>query len=181
MKDDVLIVTKMDRLGRDAIDVKSTIDKLTGMGVRIHCLQLGGADLTSAAGRICDNKQKSDSFADAPAQKGCSLLSSMRTWSQPQRYAPPRRSLDPSLPSPQHPDAAHSPRLTKVCEGQGISLATDGAHRHLLSMYVVSEADAVAIGCLRDRRGAICCRRAAQTLPRHHGQRCGPRWRSQKS
>jgi putative DNA-invertase from lambdoid prophage Rac len=51
-EDDVLIVTKMDRLGRDAIDVKSTIDKLTGMGVRIHCLQLGGADLTSAAGKM---------------------------------------------------------------------------------------------------------------------------------
>jgi putative DNA-invertase from lambdoid prophage Rac len=51
-EDDVLIVTKMDRLGRDAIDVKSTIDKLTGMGVRVHCLQLGGADLTSAAGKM---------------------------------------------------------------------------------------------------------------------------------
>ena len=37
-EDDVLIVTKMDRLGREAIDVKSTIDKLTGMGVRAHCL-----------------------------------------------------------------------------------------------------------------------------------------------
>ena len=30
-------------------------------------------------------------------------------------------------------------------EGQGTSLATDGAHRHLLSMYVVTEADAAAI------------------------------------
>jgi putative DNA-invertase from lambdoid prophage Rac len=45
-------VTKMDRLGRNAIDVKSTIDKLTGIGVRVHCLQLGGADLTSAAGKM---------------------------------------------------------------------------------------------------------------------------------
>jgi putative DNA-invertase from lambdoid prophage Rac len=51
-EDDVLIVTKMDRLGRNAIDVKSTIDKLTGIGVRVHCLQLGGADLTSAAGKM---------------------------------------------------------------------------------------------------------------------------------
>ena len=42
----------MDRLGRNAIDVKSTIDRLTGMLVRIHCLQLGGADLTSAAGKM---------------------------------------------------------------------------------------------------------------------------------
>ncbi len=42
----------MDRLGRNAIDVKSTIDRLTGMLVRVHCLQLGGADLTSAAGKM---------------------------------------------------------------------------------------------------------------------------------
>jgi Resolvase, N terminal domain len=47
-EDDVLIVTKMDRLGRNAIDVKTTIDTLTGMRVRVHCLQLGGADLRSA-------------------------------------------------------------------------------------------------------------------------------------
>jgi putative DNA-invertase from lambdoid prophage Rac len=51
-EDDVLIVTKMDRLGRNAIDVKATIDKLAGMHVRVHCLQLGGADVTSAAGKM---------------------------------------------------------------------------------------------------------------------------------
>jgi putative DNA-invertase from lambdoid prophage Rac len=51
-KDDVLIVTKMDRLGRNAIDVKSTVDRLTSMHVRVHCLQLGGADLTSSGGKM---------------------------------------------------------------------------------------------------------------------------------
>ncbi len=51
-RDDVLIVTKLDRLGRDAIDVSSTVKKLEAMGVRVHCLALGGLDLTSAAGRM---------------------------------------------------------------------------------------------------------------------------------
>jgi putative DNA-invertase from lambdoid prophage Rac len=51
-QDDVLIVTKMDRLGRDAIGVKATIDRLNAIGVRVHCLQLGGADLTSPAGKM---------------------------------------------------------------------------------------------------------------------------------
>jgi putative DNA-invertase from lambdoid prophage Rac len=51
-QDDVLVVTKMDRLGRNAMDVKSTVDQLAGIGVRVHCLQLGGADLTSAAGKM---------------------------------------------------------------------------------------------------------------------------------
>jgi putative DNA-invertase from lambdoid prophage Rac len=49
---DVLLVTKIDRLGRDVIDVCSTVKKLEAMGVRVHCLQLGGADLTSAAGKM---------------------------------------------------------------------------------------------------------------------------------
>ncbi|MFL5286813.1 MAG: recombinase family protein [Rhodopila sp.] len=49
---DVLIVTKLDRLGRDAIDVQRTVAKLVAMGVRVHCLALGGVDLTSPAGKM---------------------------------------------------------------------------------------------------------------------------------
>ncbi|KFX60586.1 resolvase [Burkholderia sp. K24] len=49
---DVLIVTKLDRLGRNAMDVQSTVRRLDGMGVRVHCLALGGVDLTSAAGKM---------------------------------------------------------------------------------------------------------------------------------
>jgi putative DNA-invertase from lambdoid prophage Rac len=49
---DVLVVTKLDRLGRNAMDVRSTIEALTGMGVRVHCLALGGVDLTSPAGKM---------------------------------------------------------------------------------------------------------------------------------
>jgi putative DNA-invertase from lambdoid prophage Rac len=51
-EDDVLIVTKMDRLGRSAMDVASTVKRLAAMGVRVHCLQLGGVDLTSPAGKM---------------------------------------------------------------------------------------------------------------------------------
>jgi putative DNA-invertase from lambdoid prophage Rac len=50
--DDVLVVTKLDRLGRNAIDVAQTVAKLEAMGVRVHCLALGGVDLTSAAGKM---------------------------------------------------------------------------------------------------------------------------------
>lgn len=49
---DVLVVTKLDRLGRNAMDVRATVEELSAMGVRIHCLALGGADLTSAAGKM---------------------------------------------------------------------------------------------------------------------------------
>jgi putative DNA-invertase from lambdoid prophage Rac len=69
---DVLVVTKLDRLGRSVVDVRSIIDHLATLGheahnaakakgsnaplppvgVRVHCLALGGADLTSAAGKM---------------------------------------------------------------------------------------------------------------------------------
>ncbi|MDR3368289.1 recombinase family protein [Rhodoferax sp.] len=49
---DVLVVTKLDRLGRNAMDVRTTVEALEGMGVRVHCLALGGTDLTSPAGKL---------------------------------------------------------------------------------------------------------------------------------
>jgi putative DNA-invertase from lambdoid prophage Rac len=49
---DVLIVTKLDRLGRNAMDVRATIERLASEGVRVHCLALGGTDLTSPAGKM---------------------------------------------------------------------------------------------------------------------------------
>lgn len=49
---DILIVTKLDRLGRNAMDVRSTVDSLAKEGVKVHCLALGGVDLTSPAGKM---------------------------------------------------------------------------------------------------------------------------------
>lgn len=48
----VLVVSRLDRLGRSAMDVRSTVERLAALGVRVHCLALGGVDLTSAAGRM---------------------------------------------------------------------------------------------------------------------------------
>lgn len=49
---DVLVVTKLDRLGRNAMDVRATVDALAVDGVRVYCLALGGMDLTSPAGKM---------------------------------------------------------------------------------------------------------------------------------
>jgi putative DNA-invertase from lambdoid prophage Rac len=66
---DVLVVTKIDRLGRNAMDVRATVEMLADMGkpatkagekapdpltygVRVHCLALGSMDLTSPAGKM---------------------------------------------------------------------------------------------------------------------------------
>ncbi|EDL2731008.1 recombinase family protein [Escherichia coli] len=49
---DVLIVTKLDRLGRNAMDIRKTVEQLAESGIRVHCLALGGVDLTSPAGKM---------------------------------------------------------------------------------------------------------------------------------
>jgi len=49
---DVLVVTKLDRLGRNAMDVRMTVERLEASGVRVHCLALGGVDLASPAGKM---------------------------------------------------------------------------------------------------------------------------------
>jgi putative DNA-invertase from lambdoid prophage Rac len=51
-RNDVLVVTQLDRLGRDAIDISITVAKLAKMGIKVHCLALGGVDLTSSAGKM---------------------------------------------------------------------------------------------------------------------------------
>lgn len=49
---DVLIVTKLDRLGRNAMDIRKTVEQLAILDIRVHCLALGGVDLTSPAGKM---------------------------------------------------------------------------------------------------------------------------------
>lgn len=49
---ETLVVTKLDRLGRDAQDVGATIRMLATRHIEVIVLQLGKLDLTSAAGKL---------------------------------------------------------------------------------------------------------------------------------
>jgi putative DNA-invertase from lambdoid prophage Rac len=51
-KKDTVLVSKLDRLGRDAPDVLATIKTLASLGVEVVVLQLGKLDLTSPAGKL---------------------------------------------------------------------------------------------------------------------------------
>jgi DNA invertase Pin-like site-specific DNA recombinase len=51
-KKDTVVVSKLDRLGRDAPDVLSTIKSLSALDVEVIVLQLGKLDLTSSAGKL---------------------------------------------------------------------------------------------------------------------------------
>ncbi|CAB3744294.1 recombinase family protein [Paraburkholderia rhynchosiae] len=47
-----LVVTKLDRLGRDTADVLETIKRIAAIGAKLHCLALEGVDLASSAGKL---------------------------------------------------------------------------------------------------------------------------------
>lgn len=49
---DTLVVTKLDRLGRDSIDVQKTVHWFAQHGIRLIVLQLGNLDLTSSSGAL---------------------------------------------------------------------------------------------------------------------------------
>ncbi len=49
---DTVVVSKLDRLGRDAPDVLATIKAMATLGVEVVVLQLGKLDLTSPAGKL---------------------------------------------------------------------------------------------------------------------------------
>ena len=51
-KKDTVVVSKLDRLGRDAPDVLATIKTVASFGVEVVVLQLGKLDLTSPAGKL---------------------------------------------------------------------------------------------------------------------------------
>lgn len=49
---DKLIVLKLDRLGRDNIDVQQTVSMLLAKGISVHCLDLPVPNLASAEGKL---------------------------------------------------------------------------------------------------------------------------------
>ena len=49
---ETLVVAKLDRLGRDAIDVLQTVRALADRNIKVIVHQLGTTDLTSAAGKL---------------------------------------------------------------------------------------------------------------------------------
>ncbi|OGB69871.1 MAG: resolvase [Burkholderiales bacterium RIFOXYC12_FULL_65_23] len=48
---DMLLVSKLDRIGRDMVDVISTLRSLAARNIKVKVLALGDVDLTSTAGK----------------------------------------------------------------------------------------------------------------------------------
>ena len=47
-----LVVSKLDRLGRDSIDVLQTVQSLADRNIKVIVLQLGNTDLSSPTGKL---------------------------------------------------------------------------------------------------------------------------------
>jgi putative DNA-invertase from lambdoid prophage Rac len=117
---DVLIVTKLDRLGRNAMDVRSTVEALDSQSIKVHCLALGGVDLTSAAGKMTMQ------VLGAVAEFERDLLIE-RTQAGLQRAKSEGKSLGrPSVASAEQVQALKAEGLSQsaVAEQLGVSLST---------------------------------------------------------
>ena len=49
---ETLVVSKLDRIGRDCIDILQTVEYFTQRNIKLIVLQLGSIDLTSSAGKL---------------------------------------------------------------------------------------------------------------------------------
>jgi putative DNA-invertase from lambdoid prophage Rac len=49
---DTLVVNKLDRLGRNNVDLQTTIESLIAKGIKVVCLDLPVSDLSSAEGKL---------------------------------------------------------------------------------------------------------------------------------
>jgi putative DNA-invertase from lambdoid prophage Rac len=49
---DFIVVTKVDRIGRNTYDVHATIKKLAVLGIGVKIIQFGGMDITCPAGKL---------------------------------------------------------------------------------------------------------------------------------
>lgn len=49
---DTVIVTAVDRLGRNAMDVLSVVEEFKRLGIRLRVMQFDGVDLTSSTGKM---------------------------------------------------------------------------------------------------------------------------------
>lgn len=108
---DVLVVTKFDWLGRDAMDVEATIRMLAQIPVKVHCLAIQGIDLASSGGAFTMH------VLNAVAQLERDLIIERtnsgiaRARAQGKRFGRP-----PAVPAKKHPAI-----LAALLEGQSVT------------------------------------------------------------
>lgn len=88
---DTLVVTKLDRLGRDSIDVQQTVKLFQEKGVRLIVLQLGNLDLTSTAGELITKVMAAFADFERDLIRERTLSGQARAWSQGKQKGRPSK------------------------------------------------------------------------------------------
>jgi putative DNA-invertase from lambdoid prophage Rac len=120
MKGDTLVVLKIDRLGRDNIDVQQTITLLTDKGINVHSLDLPTKDLTTSEGKLM--LQMFTAFAEFERNR----IRERTIEGQARARAEGKTIGRPTKASPQKVAELRSEGLTiaKTAEKLGVSIAT---------------------------------------------------------
>lgn len=131
---DVLVVTKLDRLGRDAMDVTATIERLARIPVKVHCLAIQGVDLASPGGAFTMH------VLGAVAQLERDLIIERTNSGIARARAQGKRvGRPPAVPEQKHPEI-----LAALLEGQSVTAV---AHRFRTSRPTIAR--------IRARHGAV--------------------------
>ncbi|UXN05411.1 recombinase family protein [Bartonella sp. HY761] len=121
--EDVLVVTKLDRLGRDMIDVVTTIRKLSDQGIALKCLQLGDVDPNTSIGKLTLGilSMVADFERDLIIERTKSGLA--RAKAQGKKLGRPKALTDKMIKKIQS-DAAKKMNISQIARENGLSRRT---------------------------------------------------------
>jgi len=124
---DVLIVSKLDRLGRDTIDILQQVEWFKQEGIKLIVLQLGNLDLTSEAGSFTLKILAAVADYEVGLIRERSFISQQRAWMAGKTKGRPSKTTEEERKN----------ILQKLSQGVSVSqLARD---------YKISRASVIAI------------------------------------
>lgn len=118
-----LVATKLDRLGRDTIDILGTIDRLKELSAELVVLQLGRLDLTSAAGRLTLNVLSAVAEMERDLIRERTIAGLARAKSSGKKLGRPRK-MNPAQISQALEHLAAGTSVSAVAREFGVSRAT---------------------------------------------------------
>ncbi|MCO8165488.1 recombinase family protein [Pseudomonas sp. 21LCFQ010] len=101
---DMLVVLKLDRLGRDVQDVLATIEILAERGIHVRSVDLDGVDLTSAAGKL-----------------QLTVLAAVAAFERDRIRERTKEGLARSDKKGGRPEATGTTKLVQACKSRGLS------------------------------------------------------------
>ena len=101
---DVLVVLKLDRLGRDVQDVLATSEVLAARAIHVRSLDLDGVDLTSAAGKL-----------------QLTVLAAVAAFERDRIKERTKEGLARTSKKPGRPEAVATTKAVQACKAKGMS------------------------------------------------------------